>query len=566
MGSKSRGGRGITWKIVVTLFQLVFVGVGSWVTYLMVQGFLHQFDTYSWPRLKCTIVASTVEENPGAPAPDEAYIFRVRYRWSVDFAEGSSDVYRYGYFGSSDIGEALRLAQTYPEGAEVPCWVNPEKANTAVLEFQSAWNVLWILFPLLFVAVGAGVIFLTWRRPGSRPGRLRKAISSRVRPTATPGWLAAFFSVFLFAGLAFLIPFFVVPLLQAWSATGWLQVPCLIEHSNVRSHSGDDGATYSVEVLYSYAIGDSRFKSSRYDFFGGSDSYYSEKRDFVDAHPAGTRTTCFVNPDDPLDAVLRPFNFANVIWGVFPLIFVIIGGAGVGCSLFFLTKRFRGSGADASLQVQPVRTSPEPSGQSFGPHVLKAAATPFGKLVGGTAIALFWNGVTGVFVWLMVFRGESEEGMGCMALFLIPFVLIGLVLLANIPYQVLAMFNPRPELTLERRRLNLGSSTALNWRFRGAARRLRRLKLTLEGTETVTYRRGTDTRRESNTFATIAVLDWTAPQPLDRGQVQLNIPSDTMHSFEADHNKVVWKLKLHGEVRRWPDVLEEFEILVEPSD
>ena len=37
-----------------------------------------------------------------------------------------------------------------------------------------------------------------------------------------------------------------------------------------------------------------------------------------------------------------------------------------------------------------------------------------------------------------------------------------------------------------------------------------------------------------------------------------------MHTFVAPHNKVLWTLAVAGEIARWPDVAEEFELLVLP--
>ncbi len=560
MNQKSGGGRGIFGKLFFTLFLAAFLGMGSWFTYLMVEGFVYQIGTSLWPVLDCTILSSTVEENPGAPEHEEPYAFRVRYRWATDFSEGTSDVYRHGYYGSSDIGEALRLAQRYPEGAQVPCRVNPGAPDSAVLELASSWNVLWIFVPLLFVAVGAGGIYLTWRGPSSlATSRLGTSISSRVSSSfGGAGCLAAFFSVFLIFGLLIFVPFFAVPLAQSWSASGWAQVPCLIEYSAVRTHPGDDGATYSVEVLYSYEVGGRQFKSSRYDFFTGSDSEYSSKSEWVQSHPEGTRTTCFVNPEDPLDAVVRLGSLSLALWGLLPLIFVAVGGIGVAGSLLSLRRKGKARARDVS------RPSDRVPVHGTGPLVLEAAASPLSKLVTGTIFALIWNGITGIFVWVAVTGWADGEEMGCLALFLIPFVLIGLAALVNIPYLALAMVNPRPRLTLDKRRLTLGSSATLSWRFRGATRRLRRLRITLEGIEKVTYRRGTNTRTDTNTFATMPVVDLPAGTGLESGQAHLEIPPDTMHSFKASHNEVVWKLRLQGEIRVWPDVLTEFEVEVEP--
>ena len=37
-----------------------------------------------------------------------------------------------------------------------------------------------------------------------------------------------------------------------------------------------------------------------------------------------------------------------------------------------------------------------------------------------------------------------------------------------------------------------------------------------------------------------------------------------MPSFRAEHNKVVWSLKVKCELPRWPDSEEEYEVVVRP--
>jgi hypothetical protein len=48
------------------------------------------------------------------------------------------------------------------------------------------------------------------------------------------------------------------------------------------------------------------------------------------------------------------------------------------------------------------------------------------------------------------------------------------------------------------------------------------------------------------------------------GQAQLLIPKDSMHTFTAAHNEIIWSLKVHGDVPRFPDVSDEFPIAILP--
>jgi hypothetical protein len=51
---------------------------------------------------------------------------------------------------------------------------------------------------------------------------------------------------------------------------------------------------------------------------------------------------------------------------------------------------------------------------------------------------------------------------------------------------------------------------------------------------------------------------------MDTGSVALRIPRDAMHTFEAPHNKVIWTLKVQGDVKWWPDFEYEFPMLAGP--
>jgi hypothetical protein len=91
-----------------------------------------------------------------------------------------------------------------------------------------------------------------------------------------------------------------------------------------------------------------------------------------------------------------------------------------------------------------------------------------------------------------------------------------------------------------------------------------RLKLVLEGHERATYRRGTDTHTDREAFAAFDVVDTSADWEFARGTAEIEIPEDTMHSFTSASNAVVWSLHVQGDIARWPDVSEDFEIEVRP--
>jgi len=133
-----------------------------------------------------------------------------------------------------------------------------------------------------------------------------------------------------------------------------------------------------------------------------------------------------------------------------------------------------------------------------------------------------------------------------------------------LPRTFLALFNPRAEVQISAPPAP-GVPVALSWRFLGNAGRLRRLTIKVEGREEATYRRGTDTTTVKRTFARYVVLDTTEPSRIASGETLLALPADTMHTFEASRNKVLWSLKLHGDIPNWPDIDDEVALTVYPT-
>jgi hypothetical protein len=123
--------------------------------------------------------------------------------------------------------------------------------------------------------------------------------------------------------------------------------------------------------------------------------------------------------------------------------------------------------------------------------VLRPAVGGIRKFLGITALAVFWNGITGTFVALVADDWRSGDPSYFATLFLIPFVLIGLGLLLAVPHHFLALFGPRPRFTLTPGVVGLGSAATLQWSIRGPSSAMRGLQISLEGREEATYSRGT---------------------------------------------------------------------------
>jgi len=197
--------------------------------------------------------------------------------------------------------------------------------------------------------------------------------------------------------------------------------------------------------------------------------------------------------------------------------------------------------------------------------MLKPSASPLAKLIGSVCVAAFWNGIVSVFVyqaWQGWRHGHSEWFL---SVFLIPFVVIGLVMIGAVVYFFLALFNPRPQLTVNSNAIPLGDTLDVQWMISGRVDSLQRLRIFLEGREEATYTRGTSTYTDKEVFATVELVNTVNANEMRSGRRALAIPPGTMHSFASRNNKIIWSLRVHGEIRWWPDVSEEFPTTVLPQ-
>jgi hypothetical protein len=377
-------------------------------------------------------------------------------------------------------------------------------------------------------------------------------------------FLIAFFSIFLLFGLGF-FSFFAIAAVRILAAQFWQETPCVVLSSRV-----DDG---SVHIVYQYEVGGRSYQSNRYTFLSGSFGDDSRESRIVREHPPGRQTVCYVNPQEPEEAVLTRSFTPEFVWALFPSVFILVGGGGI----FFNLLASRGARGGADFRCNAVNetttlgpTEMRSAGTTLqgGPVILRSKLSPRARFFGCIFVCIFWNGIVSVFLTQVISGWLHPGPQGrpiFLSLFLTPFALIGLGLIGGVFYYFLALFNPRPQLTLSSRFVPLGGSATLEWSFSGATDRITRLRIFVQGEEVATYRRGTDTTTKRNVFAEIAVVEQTELSRLASGVDRFRIPETTMHTFTARNNKIVWSVNLKGAIRFWPDLKEQFEFEVRPA-
>jgi hypothetical protein len=391
--------------------------------------------------------------------------------------------------------------------------------------------------------------------------------------------LIPFFALFAIIGSISFVAWFLIPCFNVARARNWTPLPCKIISSAVASRGSGKDLRYYPDVLFSYSLNGQNYSSTRYCFFklGFKNTY--QPQSLLSAYPQGAAATCYVDPHDTTQAVLnrnfQPAAFASLL----SLVFVAIGLGGVTWQVLArrVARRNEGLGhrswrpkgggaAVAGSTSGMAQSSPETVVRDgTGQVVLKPVSSPGGQACGMMFVALFWNGIVAVFLRMGFFEAHDGGFMRIfLGLFLIPFVLIGLGLLVAALASFGAMFVPRPTLTANVTDIPLGGTVELQWRTRRGVLNPQKLQLRLEAREEATYTRGTRTYTDRNIFLSQSVFE-SAPGGEQSGQSRVAIPAGTMHSFEAAHNKIVWAIKVKGDVPLWPNFEDEYRLTVLPA-
>ena len=266
--------------------------------------------------------------------------------------------------------------------------------------------------------------------------------------------------------------------------------------------------------------------------------------------------------------MLRPGIPDEVWFGLIPLIFPLVGFAIIIGGIRGLRRQRLERDGRLALSTGGQVANVHPTGDDdlgSGPRELRPAQGRFAKLIGIGIITAIWNGIT----WTMLIVAilpelrAGEFFAWLPLLFLSIFLLIGLILIGAFIHQLLALTNPRLRLTVSRW-VRPGEALELEWECLGNPARLTSLRLTLEGRESATYTRGTDTVTDTHCFARLVLATVDDPSAMLSGKTRLVLPADSVPTFIASRNKLEWVLCVRGTIPRWPDLSDDYPITVLP--
>jgi hypothetical protein len=137
-----------------------------------------------------------------------------------------------------------------------------------------------------------------------------------------------------FAGVGLFVGYLAFSMLAEWvQVLGWQEVPARIHAAELIEHVGDDSVTYNVQAQYEYRYRGDTYQGYRVSLTESADNVGSFHEDVYRElnryRESGQTFRCYVNPDDPSEAIL----YRNLRWGLFglELVFALVfGGVGFG--------------------------------------------------------------------------------------------------------------------------------------------------------------------------------------------------------------------------------------------
>jgi hypothetical protein len=396
---------------------------------------------------------------------------------------------------------------------------------------------------------------------------------------------ALFFGFFLVVGCLALWAMGSVLVVPEWRANRhFAETTCTVLEKHVGHSSEAESPRFRPEIEIEYSVDGRTYRPTTYDATG----LYSISREPADAvldrFEAGNESPCWYDPMDPGRAVLV-LGYSGWLY-----LSLLVPGSFIAIStrrLIFIWLNWGTSAERRSVmsrraaELDPFEESRGaalanvPSDANWtnspGTHLayrLPIAATPGWTLFALLAACLIWNGIVTAFVVMAVRTHLAGQPDWFLTAFVIPFVVIGIMLVGYLVRQGLITAGVgATRLEISNHPLYPGGEYEV---FISQAGRftLTSLNLFLVCQERATYRQGTDTRTDTCTVYrqcvfTVENVELEDHKPFD-GRCRLDIPASAMHSFNSDHNEIGWKLVVRGCVASRPNYERDFPVLVHP--
>ncbi len=358
--------------------------------------------------------------------------------------------------------------------------------------------------------------------------------------------------------------------------TTYKQATCTVTGKRVLSRKGsgsNSGTTYKAEVDFTFKANGRTVRTSGYDGWSIFSSGKSSKTDAIKPFQIGRSYPCWYDPQNPRKAIL----VKRISWlYLVPVLLMALSLIG----MFFMYRKKTGPSKEArafeKLQNRGSLGSPDGDGPTLKTETGQVLAvrlgrqvSTFAKVLGLLFFSTFWNGIVSVFlyqIWKDFAKGGSAFSWFT-ALFMVPFVLIGLLVIGLTIHQFLVWVGVGETIIeISNARLRPGEPFEI-WISQAGNMTMNALTATLVCEERATYQQGTNTHTATEKvieeeLAVAQHAPVTRSRPLEVRQ-SCRIPVGAMHSFKARSNEITWYLQVVGDIARWPDFERKFPIVVE---
>ena len=196
----------------------------------------------------------------------------------------------------------------------------------------------------------------------------------------------------------------------------WEKVPCEIDQCEISANRSRDENPFQLQVQYKYSYNGQVRSSNRYTLQEHWSDDYEKLALKRKAMLSQRMTDCFVDPENPGNAVLKREGVLTSLMILFPLIFVIIGGAIAWGGIISLRKKKRAE-AGGTDSISKSGASSKKAGWKFmlifggvfalvgGGVGIPLGVIPLQKMVASSS----WEETPCKIIWSRVQRHESTS-------------------------------------------------------------------------------------------------------------------------------------------------------------
>ncbi len=125
----------------------------------------------------------------------------------------------------------------------------------------------------------------------------------------------------------------IVPLRK--SVKKWVPVSCEVVSSKLEVDGGSEGPSFWIVIQYTYKYKNVDYISKKYSLTYQQSSYKRYHKRILDKYPKDLESICYVNPENPSEAVLTRENSIGIFNIIIIIIFLLLG---IGMLLYALYR------------------------------------------------------------------------------------------------------------------------------------------------------------------------------------------------------------------------------------